>query len=162
MTTRTLGLILLVPALLAACKPDEQEKKRTEARTAAARDACVAEELAIRGRANQAALDTVAAGGGLASPVAAAYQFAQVYRAYADAMASAAAYTDSAVSAKTPADSTRYVQKARGFLIGPAEPGTVEANVAVRYAREFQGTRSDPNHYCNQEPLGGGEPAKKE
>jgi len=163
MTIRTIGLILLAPALLAACKPDEEETKRDEARTAAARDACVAEELAIRGRTNAAELDSVAARTGLTTgPAAAAYQFARVYGSYSEAMAQAAAYTDSAAHAKTPADSTRFIQRAQGFLIGPADPGTLDANVASRYAREFQALRADPNHYCNQEPLEGGAGAKKE
>ncbi|HEX2092073.1 MAG TPA: hypothetical protein VHG28_06705 [Longimicrobiaceae bacterium] len=159
MTLRNLGLTALLPAVLAACARDrEQEGAREETRAAAARNACIGEELLIRARTNLASLDTLAAAsGGPRGPMRAALEYARAYHDHARLRASFLAYTDSAVSARTPGDSTRYMQRAEGFRLGAPEAGTLEGNVAEEYARNFAGTLATPAHYCNQEPLGRGE-----
>lgn len=151
MTLRTAAALLAVPALLAACARDAGESpERREARVAAARNACVAEELTIRARENLANLDTLAAaGGGVAAGIRAVYEFAAVYRNFAENRSSALAYVDSATSARTPADSARYARRAAQFVVRPAEPGTVDGNVAEEWQRSFTRTRSNPQHYCN-------------
>lgn len=151
MTLRTAAALLALPALLAACGGGSDESpQRREARVAAARNACVAEELTIRARENVANLDTLAAaGGGIAAGMRAVYEYAAVYRNFAEMRSSALAYVDSAMSSGTPADSTRYMQRATQFVVRPAEPGTLDGNVAEEWQRSFTSTRADPAHYCN-------------
>ncbi|MEW5927181.1 MAG: hypothetical protein AB1941_06845 [Gemmatimonadota bacterium] len=151
MTLRTAAALLALPALLAACGGDPGESpQRRESRVAAARNACVAEELTIRARENLANLDTLAAaGGGVAAGMRAVYEYAAVYRNYAENRNSALAYVDSAMSSRTPADSTRYMQRAAQFVVRPAEPGTLDGNVAEEWQRGFAGARANPAHYCN-------------
>ena len=151
MTLRTAAAFLSLPALLAACEGGSGESpERREARVAAARNACVAEELTIRARENQANLDTLAAAsGGVAPGMRAVYEYAAVYRNFAEMRSSALAYADSAAGARTPADSTRYAQKAAQFAVRPAEPGTLDGNVAEEWLRSFTATRGNPAHYCN-------------
>lgn len=151
MTLRTAAVLLALPALLAACGGDAGESpERREARVAAARNSCVAEELTIRARENLANLDTLAAAsGGVAAGMRAVYEYATVYRGFAENRSSALALVDSATSARTPADSTRYAQKAAQFVVRPAEPGTLEGNVAEEWQRSFNTARSNPAHFCN-------------
>lgn len=154
MTLRTPAALTAVPALLAllaACEGGSGESpERREARVAAARNACVAEELTIRARENLANLDTLAAaGGGIAPGMQAVYEYAAVYRNFAEMRSSALAYTDSAVSARTPADSTRFARRAAQFVVRPAEPGTLDGNIAEEWQRSFTRTRTNPAHYCN-------------
>ncbi|HEX8273523.1 MAG TPA: hypothetical protein VF615_12880 [Longimicrobiaceae bacterium] len=151
MTLRTAAVLLALPALLAACGGDSGESpQRRASRVAAARNACVAEELTIRARENLASLDTLAAAsGGVAPGIRAVYEYAAVYRNYAENRNSALAYVDSAMSARTPDDSTRHMQRAAQFVVRPAEPGTVDGNVAEEWQRSFAGTRANPAHYCN-------------
>jgi hypothetical protein len=151
MTLRTAAALLALPALLAACEggPGESPERR-EARVAAARNACVAEELTIRARENLANLDTLAAAsGGVAAAMQAVYEYASVYRNFAENRSSALAYVDSAVSARTPADSTRYAQKAAQFVVRRGEPGTLDGNVAEEWQRSFTTARANPAHFCN-------------
>jgi hypothetical protein len=152
MTLRTAAAVLLaLPALLAACGGDPGESpERREARVAAARNACVAEELTVRARENQANLDTLAAAsGGIGPGMRAIYEYAVVYRNFAELRSSGLAYVDSAVSARTPADSTRYAQKAAQFVVRRAEPGTLDGNVAEEWQRSFNTARANPAHFCN-------------
>lgn len=146
--------LLALPLALAACGRDAgEDPERREMRVAAARNACVAEELAIRARENLASLDTLAAAsGGVQGPMQAAYTYAQVYRNLAELRHSSMAYMDSAASARTPADSARYVRRAEQFSVRAAEPGTVDANVADAWQRGFAEARRNPEHYCNQPP----------
>lgn len=159
MTLRHFAILLTLPVLLAACdrEPDESPQ-RHEARVAASRNACVAEELAIRARERLASLDTIAAlSGGVGGMMRAPHEYATVGWNFAELRMRALAYADSALSADTPADSTRYARRGAQFVTRPAEPGTVDANVAAEWRRNFEATRADPRHYCNQEPLSGGE-----
>ncbi len=151
MTLRTAAALLALPALLAACEGGSGESpERREARVAAARNACVAEELTIRARENLANLDTLAAaGGGAAVAMRAVYEFASVYRNFAENRSAALAYVDSAASARTPADSTRYAGKAAQFVVRRGEPGTLDGNVAEEWQRSFATARANPAHYCN-------------
>jgi hypothetical protein len=152
MTLRTAAAVLLaLPALLAACEGGSGESpQRREARVAAARNACVAEELTVRARENQANLDTLAAAsGGIGPGMRAIYEYAVVYRNFAELRSSGLAYADSAVSARTPADSTRYAQKAAQFVVRRAEPGTLDGNVAEEWQRSFNAARANPAHFCN-------------
>ncbi len=106
-------------------------------------------------------LDTLAAaGGGVAAGMRAVYEFAAVYRNFAELRSSALAYVDSATSARTPADSTRYVQKAAQFVVRRGEPGTLDGNVAEEWQRSFATARGNPAHFCNTsvgDGEGGGE-----
>lgn len=150
---RPASLLLLASALLAACEraPAEPPARR-EARVAASRNACVAEELAIRARQNLASLDTIAAmSGGLQGPMRAPHEYATVAWSFAELRHSALAYMDSALSAPTPGDSARYARRGEQFVVRPAEPGTVDANVAAEWQRNFATARTNPAHYCNQE-----------
>ncbi|HEX7239839.1 MAG TPA: hypothetical protein VF263_06210 [Longimicrobiaceae bacterium] len=157
MTLRTLGLLALFPALLAGCARDkEEDAERRELRTAAARNACVAEELLIRARENLATMAPSGQGGAAGSALRAAYEYAQVYGSHAQLRMGMMANMDSALSARTAADSARYMKRAEGFDLRPPEPGTLDANVANAYARDFAQARANPGHYCNQEPLAGG------
>lgn len=151
MTLRTAAALLLAPTLLAACGDDAGESpERREARVAAARNACVAEELTIRARENQANLDTLAAlSGGVSGGMRAVYEYAVAYRNFAELRSAALAYTDSAVGAPTPGDSARYARRAAQFVVRPGEPGTVDGNVAEEWQRNFTTTRTNPEHYCN-------------
>jgi hypothetical protein len=151
MTLRTAAVLLVLPALLAACGGDPGESpERREARVAAARSSCVAEELTIRARENLANLDTLAAAsGGIGPGMQAIYQYASVYRDFAENRSSALAYVDSAASARTPGDSARYAGKAAQFGVRRAEPGTLEGNVAEEWQRSFNTARANPAHYCN-------------
>ncbi|HEV2149310.1 MAG TPA: hypothetical protein VGR37_18045 [Longimicrobiaceae bacterium] len=146
--------LLALPLVLAACGRDAgEDRERRETRVAASRNACVAEELAIRARENLASLDTIAAmGGGVEGPMRAAYTYAQVYRNLAELRHSSMAYVDSALGAPTPADSARYMQRAAQFSVRAPEPETVDANVAAEWRRNFATTRGNPEHYCNQAP----------
>ncbi|HEX2189430.1 MAG TPA: hypothetical protein VHG51_11055 [Longimicrobiaceae bacterium] len=156
MTLRLPASLLLAAALLAACeRAPAEDPARREARVAASRNACVAEELAIRARENLASLDTMAAmSGGLQGPMRAPLEYATVAWNFAELRHSALAHMDSAVSAPTPGDSTRYAQRAAQYVVRPAEPGTVDANAAAEWQRNFAAARSNPAHYCNREPLG--------
>jgi hypothetical protein len=153
MRLRPFPSLLVLAAALAACGRDAgEDPARREIRVAASRNACVAEELAIRARENLASLDTLAASGGVAGPMQAAYTYAQVYRNFAELRLSSMAYMDSAVSAPAAADSARYMRRAEQFSTRPAEPGTVDANVANAWRRSFEEMRANPEHYCNQAP----------
>lgn len=154
MTLRKLSLLLLLPLAAPACGRDGEDPMRRTARHAAARDACIAEDLALTGREQVANLDTLAArSGGAQGPMAGIYAYAQAYRDYAELRGQAFAYMDSALSARTPADSTRYAKKAETFMARPPAPRTVEANVAEEYAREFAARLNNPGHYCNRDLL---------
>jgi hypothetical protein len=147
-------LFLLVLLLLAACAPERGNPERQAARRATARDACVAEELLIDAREKLTVMQPLAgAEVDPRSPMGAARTYARTYHDYAQLRAGSLAYADSALSAKTPADSARFAQFGAKYAVGPAAPGTVEANVAAEYARNFQAIASNPSHYCNQEPL---------
>ena len=151
MKLRNTALLLLLP-LLPACGGGGEDPTRRLAREAAARDACIAEDLLLSGREQVASLDTLAArAGGSLGPMAAAHVYAQAYRDYADLRGQAFAYMDSALSARTPADSTRYARMAETFMARPPGPRSVEANVAEEYAREFATRLNNPAHYCNRE-----------
>lgn len=151
MTLRTAAALLVLTVVLGACeRAAGEDPERRAARVAAARNACVAEELTIRARENLASLDTLAAmSGGLEGPLRATYTFAVVYRNFAELRSSALAYMDSAMVADTPADSTRFAQRAAQFVVRPGEPGTLDGNVSQEWERNFATTRGDPNHYCN-------------
>lgn len=158
MTLRQTALLLLLPALLSACDrgPGESAERRAS-RIAAERNDCVAEELLIRARENLAAIDTLAAAsGGAQGTLGAAHQYARAYHQLAQLRASAMAYTDSAMSAATAADSARYMARAAAYVPRAPQPGTVEANVQNEWQRRFAELRSNPLHYCNQEPPEGG------
>lgn len=156
---RTERLIpLLFSLLLPACERESEDPAPREASRAAARDACVAEDLVIEAREKLAALQPPDGEGGEVPGVpGAARAYARVYREYAEVQTARLALADSTARARSPADSAHYARKAAAYSLSPPEPGTVEANVAQAYARDFNAIRANPAHFCNQEPLEGGD-----
>ncbi|MDP9349073.1 MAG: hypothetical protein M3P24_08030 [Gemmatimonadota bacterium] len=137
-------LLFLLPLFLAACGAEREDPERREARLAAARAACIGEELLIGAREKLEVMEALAASGG--GP----YVYAKAYHDFAQLRAGELAYADSALSADTPADSARYAERAARFASSAPTPGTVERNVAEEYARSFQVVATTPAHYCNR------------
>lgn len=151
---KSLPILLLLSLVVSACRDEGEDPERRAVREAAARAACVAEELALTARENLAALEPLAGAEGTPQGAfGAAHTFARAYRDYAEFRAAALAYADSALRAPTPADSARYAQRAVQYALSEPVPGTMEANVAEQYARQFEAVLRDPAHFCNREPL---------
>lgn len=151
---KSLPILLLLSLLLSACREEREDPERRAVREAAARAACVAEDLALTARENLAALEPLAgADGAPGGAFGAAHTFARAYRDYAEFRAAALAYADSALRARAPADSARYAARAAQYALSEPTPGTMEANVATQYARQFEAVLRDPTHFCNREPL---------
>lgn len=142
--------LFLLPLLLAACG-EREDPARQESRQVAAKAACISEELLIDAREKLTVMAPLAASRG--GP----YVYAQAYHDYAQLRAGELAYADSALSARTPADSARYAQLGARYASTPPAAGTVEGNVAEEYARNFQAIAANPAHYCSQPAPEGGE-----
>lgn len=158
MRTRKLPFTLLALALLAGCEraPQTESPEQRAAREAAARDACIAAELAARGRENFEMLQQLAGdgeqGAGIAGAARAAYEFARGYAQLAELRHHALAYVDSAMNhSRAAADSARFVAAAQDFAPPPPEPGTLEANVTEAWLRDYAAARADQDHRCNWE-----------
>ncbi len=154
-------LILLALCLPAACRRDSPEAAAGAAPAArqAATDACIGRELLARAQENLATLAgmqgiedaaIVSAESLPPGPMRASFEYAGVYHHHAVIRHAQFAYADSAQNhARTPADSARYAQRAAALQIAPPEAGTVEANVAQAYARDYTAIRNDEDHPCN-------------
>lgn len=153
------ALILLVPALLAACSeraPREVTPEVRAERRAAERGACIAASLADEAASNLVTLDSVAARGEGTPAFGAIHQATRAYAGaflrHAELRESAYAYADSAVNfARTPADSARYEEHSRSIVISAPERGSVEGNVFAEYQAKFSSMLADPNNPCNWE-----------
>jgi hypothetical protein len=148
-TAAALTLLLL----MAACRDQQLTEAQLQARRDARRDACIAEALQRNARSRLSALDSLLAQsqerGSVPALVSAPHTFAQVYATYADLRAHEAAYVDSAVSAPSKDDSTRYEKMATSFRLNRPSPGSLEENVIRGYIRDFAYVRADPEHGCN-------------
>ncbi len=144
--------------LVAACEPrqDQAAAARSPAQEEAARGLCIATELV---RASDEEIDLIEASlpadietniqaQRTWQPQIAALQFAQVLYDHAMLRRAAVAHVDSALN-RAPADSARHMQTATRYTPGPAEPGTLEANVAQEYERRYDRMRTDEDHRCN-------------
>lgn len=145
---------LLLLALLSAACGWRDTPVRAGARREASRASCIATELMIAARTRAAATDTLLAGGAASSPMGtvavATAAFARASDQYATARAAELAYRDSALAAPTAEDSARLAGEAARRAPGPAMPGTVDANAAERWGRDFAEARANPDFPCNQ------------
>lgn len=147
--------IVLVPLLLAACERGEVQPdvppRVAEARRVATLDACLAQVLSERSRESLEALQEFQGEDSpMIGPAQAAVAFARAYLQTAELHAAALARADSAMNhARSPADSTRYIQSGEAFLPRPPEPGTLESNVAAAWMRDFAALRADEDHRCH-------------
>jgi hypothetical protein len=151
--SRTIPAAVLLAVLLSACGERGPTPQQLETRRNARLDACVAEALSIHARSQLAELDSLLmqsqARGSVPALVSAPHKFAQVYATYADVRAHETAYRDSAYSATSKEDSTRYEQLAASFRLNPPSPESLEENVVRDYIRNFASARNNPDHGCN-------------
>lgn len=136
-------LVLLAP--LAACAGDDAgpSEAQLEQRDVAAREACIAENLALRAADELQTLEQLMVASG---PLA----FQQAYTHHAELRHAAYAQADSALNhSATPGDSLAHDEAARGFQIRAPESGSVEENVIRSYESRFMAILSDPDHPCN-------------
>ncbi len=147
-------LVLVLPLLaLAACldrgpAPEEEARRRDSTR-----QVCVTETLAQQARDNVETLEQTV--GGSPIPAAqAAYQFAQVYKVYADARLQQVTFRDSLLYARTAADSQRMQEVIDRNQVAPSRPGGVGAAVEARYAETFTAAMANPDHPCNRPSAG--------
>jgi hypothetical protein len=149
----TVPAALLAVVLLSACGGGKPTEAQLQERRGARRDACVAEALQRRAQTRLATLDTLLresqARGSVPALVSAPHTFAQVYATYADLRAHETANLDSAYSATSKEDSTRYEQQAASFRVNRPSPESLEENVWRDYARDFTLARGNPEHGCN-------------
>jgi hypothetical protein len=150
---RNLVLFSLPLLFLLGCERDTQRPAgaRTEAQQGAARDACLAEALVVHAEESHAALQEWgfddALGAGIAT---AAGEFSRAYLQHAQLRYGSLAHVDSAMNhARAPADSTRHVQTAQGFLPRGFEEGTLEFNVAAAWLRDYATLLADEDHRCH-------------
>jgi hypothetical protein len=131
-----------------------------EQRADAARGACIATELLRRADANldvlEETLDATSDEPGIAAitrqAAISAFEFGRTYHQHAQLRAGRLAHLDSAYNhGQRSADSLRHVRAAEGFATRPPAPGTVEANVAESYQRDFATVYQNPDHPCNWE-----------
>lgn len=151
-TARLAAALLLLPAL-AACQRETPAQRA--AREAARRDACIAGELAIAARNRFASMDDMmrnaqAGDSPLATAMQGPYSFARALNDYAQTRRSALALEDSAANARSAEDSARFVEEGRRFQMAAPAPGTLEGNVAARWAEDFTVARRNPDHPCNK------------
>jgi hypothetical protein len=135
---------LLLPALF-ACAPDDSgpTPEQLEERRMAARQACIAQRLALRAEDELQTLQQMMVASG---PLG----FQQAYAQHADLRLSAYAQLDSALNhARSPEDSLRHMERAAAYEIRRPEPGSVEENVIVSYERNLAAVLGDADHPCN-------------
>ncbi|HEU0012366.1 MAG TPA: hypothetical protein VFQ45_01710 [Longimicrobium sp.] len=146
----TLAAALLLLTTLPACdRGDGLTTTQRQTRRDAVLGACIAEELLVEARSRLASLDTLLMQSTTADMLRAPHEFARVYATFADVRAHETAYVDSAYRAGSSADSARFTRQAASFRISTPPPGSVEANVAEQYARDFQRARGNAYHPCN-------------
>lgn len=135
-------LLPLLAAPLAACSDGGIPPEVLEQRREAARGACIGRQLLGRAEQN---LNTLAPLGTAGVAV-----YARVYHEHAQLRASALAQADSAANySPEPGDSARHAEAAARFAVRAPEAGSVEANAAAQYNREFAQMYADADHPCN-------------
>jgi hypothetical protein len=147
---RTAAALALLLASPAACGED---RGRQAARRLARRNSCIASELALDAKERLAALDTAivtARGTPLEQATIASHTFVAAYKAWADASSRSADFADSAVYARSRADSTSFARQADQARPRAVPAGTVEANAAASYNADFARAFGNPDHPCNQ------------
>lgn len=141
---RTIVPSLLALALLTAC--DAEDPQRAAARTAARRDRCIAEELAVQAGTQIATMDTLSSGG--SAIVNLMLPFARAFYDFAKARERELALMDSALAATSATDSAELA--GRAARARPRAPASeVEVNAAQDYQRRFAEALGNPNHPCN-------------
>lgn len=156
MARRTLLRLLLV-APLAACgggdAPVTVPAAILEQRTMAFRQACAAKEIEATAEDNLSLLESIIPEGddaGMAATRDAATGFARGYHRHAELRFALFAMVDSAFNhARTPADSTRFEERANAFSLRNPAAGTVEANAMESYENDLRMILSDADHPCN-------------
>lgn len=154
-----LPLVLLL-APLTACdrRPEPVPADVARAREQSARAACTARELLRRVSDDIASLEETLASTDQTGPAseltrhagAAALAFARAYQQHAQLRGGRIVQLDSAYNhSRGAADSTRHVESARRLAARAPELGTLEANVASAYERDFNTLFGDPDHPCN-------------
>ena len=136
---------LLVLAPLAACADEDTgpSEEQLQARDMAAREACIAENLALRAADELQTLEQLMVASG---PLA----FQRAYTQHANLRRAAYAQLDSAFNhSATPRDSAGHDEAARGFQIRAPEAGSVEESVIRSYESKFMVLFGDPDHPCN-------------
>ena len=109
----------------------------------AARQACIAQRLALRAEDELQTLQQMMAATG---PLA----FQEAYAQHASLRISAYSQVDSALNhARSPEDSTRHIERAQAYEIRRPEPGSVEENVIRSYERNLAAVLGDADHPCN-------------
>lgn len=144
-----LPLALGAALALAACG-DREDPAKAARRATAHRAACVAEELAIQANSKVSALDTMRTRMP-ESFVAQVYPFARAYFDYAKLRERQAAWSDSALAAASGQDSARFAAQAARTAPGRGRPGSIEANAADSYERDYVTAINNPDHPCNQD-----------
>jgi hypothetical protein len=144
-------MMVLVVALSACEATPPPPAAQTETARAAARDACISRELNMRADESVVALEEFETEALSAiGPAQAALEFARALQQHAMLRHAATAHADSALNhARTPADSTRYMQAAESFLPRSPDPGTLEHNVVAAWLRDYATIRADEDHRCN-------------
>jgi hypothetical protein len=152
MHRHTLALAATAAVLLAGCARVETPEHRA-ARREAKRDDCIATELLIRSHGTQRDLGGFSQAGPLAGVLRATSEFAGAYDQYAQARAAQLAYLDSATTARSEGDSTRYAAEAARRAAPAPAPGTVVESARQRYDADFAGAKANPDHPCNRPDL---------
>jgi hypothetical protein len=145
---RPIAIVLAAAALLAGCRAESPEHRA--ARREARRASCIATELLIQSHDRARTLGGYGGGGALAQVLAASSAYAQAYDEYARTRASQLALADSAINAKSDADSTRFMGDARKLAPAAPQPGTVQASARERYNADFAQAKANPDHPCNK------------
>jgi hypothetical protein len=145
---RPIAIALAAAALLAGCRAESPEHRA--ARREARRSACIATELLIQSHDRARTLGQYSGGGPLAQVLAASSTYAAAYDDYARSRAAQLALADSAVNAKSPVDSTRFIGQARRQAPAAPQPGSVQATARQRYDTDFAAAKANADHPCNR------------
>lgn len=146
-STRPLLRPLLFLGLIAAvaCGDDETgpSEEQLRDREFAAREACIAERLALRAEDELQTLEQLMV---VSGPI----EFQRAYAQHANLRRAASAHADTALNhAATTADSARHAELAQDFQIRLPDAESVEANVIRSYESNFAAIYNDADHPCN-------------
>jgi hypothetical protein len=135
---------------VAACGGETESEvaaERAPESAAAARHACMADELAKGAQDDLATIESGFAGSGAPEGLT---TFARAYLQHAQLRLAAYAQSDSAANhSRSAQDSTRHAQAAAQMQIVPPAPGSLEANVMASYDQKAAAILADADHPCN-------------